>query len=546
LPQLDGLSFHNAGTSQSFSWVNGKRSATLQFTYAIVASKVGNFTIAPVRFTTGGKVYTADPVVLGVVKSSSYLPAPSADEEAAAGEAGEEPIFIRAHVDRDTVYVNQQVTWTLGFHTDGRVDLMRSPEYSAPSAEGFWAEDLPPQKNYYKVLNGRKYLVNEIKRALFPTVPGEHRVGAARVDIVVDDYSMRSFDDFFKRRRGVFGFGKSTTLTSDEIVITVLPLPKVGRPTNFSGLVGRGLEMALTTDKQVVQVGDPINVILEITGEGNFNAMAAPQLPELPGFKMYESGSKSDLFKQDYIVSGRKKTDFVLIPKNEGDIMIEPIRMSYFDPVDRAYKKIASAPVHIEVKPGIREEGGRQVIFAGSGENIEVLGRDINYIHPVPATLNVAGRRLYENRLFLALHTVPLFALAFSLAVERRRRRWRSDVRLARASRAARDAEKKIKDAQALEKSGKFNEVFTLVAAALRDYFADKMNRSGSGLTFEDIEEFLAGKGVAEADVDQLRALIRTCDAAQYSASSIDSEQARETRGSAMEIVRHFEKRYMR
>ncbi len=172
LPVLDEFSIYQAGTSQSFSIANGVRSSSLKFTYIIVPRKEGVYTIAPIRFTAGGKLYTADPITVEVVQSSSQLPPPDDEDDEVGDAAADAHIFIRAGVDADTVYVNQQITWTLGFYTDGYIDLSKSPYYSAPSAEGFWAEDLPPQRNYYKTIRGQKYLVNEIKRGFFPTVPG--------------------------------------------------------------------------------------------------------------------------------------------------------------------------------------------------------------------------------------------------------------------------------------------------------------------------------------------------------------------------------------
>jgi hypothetical protein len=78
------------------------------------------------------------------------------------------------------------------------------------------------------------------------------------------------------------------------------------------------MTVSLRTDKQVVEAGDPVNVTLEIAGEGNFKTMAAPEIPEMSGFKVYESGATSELFKNEYVVSGRKRMEFVLIPQVEG------------------------------------------------------------------------------------------------------------------------------------------------------------------------------------------------------------------------------------
>jgi hypothetical protein len=557
LPPLADFSVYQAGTSQSFSFGTGGASSSLQYTYVLVPKKPGTYTIEPIRFRAGDKIYTADPVTLEVVQSPRQMPVPQSTEKSAPDEKADQPIFIRATVDKDTVFVNQQVTWTLGFYTDGRLNMMRTPEYSPPPAEGFWAEELPSQKSYYKQIQGRQYLVNEVKRAFFASAPGEFTIGQAQVNLVIDDFGQfprdRFFDDFFNRSFGSFGFGKPVSLKTKEIAVTVLPLPTRGRPADFSGLVGRGLELSVHADKNVAQVGEPITVTLEIQGEGNFKTMAAPAIPQPQGFKMYESGTSSDLFKKDDIVSGRKKYEYVLIPQLEGDKTIPPVDLSYFDAATKTYKTIQSEPIHLEVKPGTAEEG-RRVVFTGSGEDIEVLGKDINYIHPVPAVIRPASRTVMESKFYLAAHAVPFIALLLSIVVERKRKRLRDDVRLARSSRAAREAEKKLDRARKLLKQGQKAEVYTLVSSALRGYFADKMNASVEGLTRDDLERFLGTKGVREEAVEELGSILAACDSARYAPGISDAgavseaaagEGARDIVTRAAEALKNIDKGHL-
>lgn len=523
LPPLEDFTVYQAGTSQSFSFGTGGASTSLQYTYVLVARKAGTFQIGPVRFKAGDKIYTADTVTLEVVQSPGQMPSPEPDERGAPEEKSDakadEPIFIRARVDRDTVYVNQQVTWTLGFYTDGRLNLMRSPQYAPPPAEGLWAEDLPSQNSYYKEIRGRRYLVNEVKRAFFASAPGEYTIGQARVDLVLDDFGTRArdgfFDDFFNRSFGGFGFGKPVSLKTPAVAVTVLPLPVRGRPADFSGLVGRGLEFNVRADKNVVQVGEPVTLTFEIQGEGNFKTTSAPAFAAPDGFKMYESGTSSDVFKKDNVVAGRKKYEYVLIPRFEGEKTVPAVSLSYFDPVKKSYQTVRSAPIQLEIKPGTLEED-RRVVFAGGGQDIEVLGKDIRYIHPVPAAIRPAPPTFVAGGLYLALYALPLVALIASIAVERRRKRFRGDVRLARASRAARDAAKRLDRARALSKEGQIAAVYPAVSAALRGYVADKMNASVSGLTRDDIERFLDERGAAGDVRAELESILATCDSAQY------------------------------
>jgi len=553
LPSLEDFDVYNSGTSQNFSMINGSIQSSISYRYVLVPKAEGVFEIGPVKFTFRDKEYTSTPLKLEVVAATAALAPqaapPGSGQTGRGAEAGKEDqdrsIFIEATVDSDTVYVNQQVTWTLGYYSDGRITLLRSPNYTPPEAEGLWVEDLPPQNKYYVTLNGRQYLVNEIKRGYFPTSPGVFEIGQAKVDVVVDDFSRSGADDFFSRNFRSRGFGRAQTLATKKKEIVVLPLPARGRPDNFGGVVAEGLTLSLSADKQVVQVGEPVNLTMVLNGRGNMKTVAPPRLTGVESFKIYESGSQSDIFKKGYVVSGRKKFDYVVVPKLQGRRTIPAVELPYFDPAKKRYMVARSHPVPLDIKPGTEEEG-RKIIYAGTGDNFEVISQDIRFIHPVPSVISVSPGIGSGGRLLLAAHAVPFLALLVSVAVEKRRRRFRDDVSLARASRALRDAEKKLASARKAFRGGDAEAGFAGVSCAVTGYIADKMNAAAAGLTVEVAEEFMRHKGVDEAAADAVRRVVSECDAARFAAGGASPERGAEVATRANEVLRALERRYLR
>jgi hypothetical protein len=559
LPVLEDFDVYQSGSSQNFSFINGAMTSSVTYNYTLVAKKEGLYKIGPIRFVLDDKEYSTQPVSLEVVAALQGIAPPQAPQQspgrasggrtsgggAEEAEAGKRSIFIKASVDRDTVYVNQQVTWTLGYYTDGRINLLRAPNYAPPEAEGLWVEDLPPQNKYNTNIGGRQYLVNEIRRGYFPTSSGVHEVGPARVGLLLDDMSLGRSDDFFSRSPFSRGFGRAQELSTEAKQIVVLPLPAAGKPAGFSGVVAENLTLMLSAEKNLLQVGEPVNVTIEINGIGNMKTVAAPPLEGLDGFKTYESGSHFDVFKKQYVVSGRKRYDYVLIPQSPGRQTIPPVSLSYFDPVAKRYLVAQSLPVQLDVQPGTKEEG-RKVIYAGAGEEFEVIDQDIRFIHPVPSSLAISSGELYQNRAFLALHALPLFAVGLSLVVEKRRRRFRENVGLARASRAQRDAEKRFSAAGRQLQAGRAEDAFSSVASALRGYLADKMNAPAAGLTTEAVDAFLARHGVEAKVQEELRALTGACDAARFASGGASVEAGREVLSRARNLVRALEKESLR
>ncbi len=529
LPNLDDFDVFQAGTSQSFSIVNGQTSASVIYTYVLSPRKEGTFKIEPIRITDGSRQYQANPVTLEVVAGgaavtppSQAVPPPSGHTKSGSLPGANESIFVSAAVDADTAYVNQQVTWTLGYYADGRVQLLRSPNYTPPTAEGFWVEDLPPQNKYYTNLHDRQYLVSEIKRGFFPTAPGTYTIGPARVDIVVDDMNDRSINNFLQR--GFGGFGSARTLETKPIPIVVLALPARGKPADFAGAVVRDLDVSITADKQVAQVGEPINVTVTMSGIGNMRTLTPPSLKDIKDFKVYESGSSTDAFKKDYVVSGRRKFDFVLVPETEGKFTLPPVTVSYFDPVKKAYATARSASVPVEVQPGTKEDGNK-VVYAGGGDDFHVINRDIRYIHAPPASLSTTPAPFYSSRFFLMLQALPVLAVGASLVVERRRRRFRQDVGFARASRALRDAGRRLAAAERAFREGA-GDGYAQIHAAIFGYFADRMNVPAAGLTAGTIDDFLRGHRVPDDAAKKVADAIAACDAARYAAGIVAADGA--------------------
>ncbi len=549
LPSLDDFDKYEAGTSQNFSFINGQTTSSITYNYILSPKKEGTFKIEPIRFQVGDKQYTANPVEVTVVAAQPGVSVPQRNVQPAPTTGGgrrdlpgeDESIFVGATVDKDTVYVNQQVTWTLGYYTDGRVELLRSPNYSPPSSEGFWVEDLPPQNKYYTTIHGRQYLISEIKRAYFPTAPGTYSIGEARVDIVVDDFGNRgNINDFFSRGMAG-GFGQQRSLTTKAKKIVVKALPQNGKPADFAGAVASNLSVTMTADKQTAQVGEPVNVTVEVNGTGNMRTLSPPKLNGIDKFKFYESGNSTDSFKQDYVVSGRRKFQFVIVPQVEGQFTVPPVSIPYFDPSKRAYRVAQSEPVPLRVNPGTNENG-RKVVYAGGGDDFQVLNRDIRFIHTPPAVLAAARPPFYSRSWFLATQALPVILLAGSLVVERRRRRLREDIGFARASRALRDAERRLMEADGAFRSGKTEAGFASMHTAIFGYFADRANVPPASLSNESIASWLEAHGVEASRVDDVRHLIAACDMARYAAATADATQGRAllktTRDTLMSIER--------
>ncbi len=530
LPTLSEFSVHSAGRSHNVSYSDGRLSSSVTFNYVLLPRRTGKFTIGPAKIELEGKTYETTPIevtVAGEAKSQA-APEPSGKEKKQqAPQLRGKDLFIRTFVDKKKAYVNEQITLTFQFFQGVR--LFNNPEYTPPSLTGFWSEDLPPKKQYYKAVDDRQYFVQELKTALFPTSTGKLTIGPAELRCTVEDLdrhlSRDPFAMFDRDLLSLFRQGKPQVLSSQPIEIEVLPLPEIDRPEEFSGTVG-SYKLKVSVDKTQVEVGQPVTLKARVTGVGNVKSVGRPQIPELTDFRSYSSGSSEKVSKDGYRVQGVKTYEEVLIPKKAGKYTVPPIEFSFFDPEAKSYKTLNSQPILLTVLPS--SEVTPTEIAQLSKQEIGKAAKDIRYIKVYSGHFEDQGDRLYSRPLFLLLQLVPLVAFAISWRYQSVRERLNSDVGYARQRRARRFAQRRLKVARKLISAQTSKEFYCEIARALLQYVGDKLNLPAYGLTKDQMVEKLSEKGLERAKIDNLVKLLDSCDFARFAPGSSTEEQMRD------------------
>ena len=165
-------------------------------------------------------------------------------------------------------------------------------------------------------------------------------------------------DDFFGGFFGNMvspGDVRQTTVSTQQAKLEVKPLPKDGRPENFTGAIGQFSLQASAAPKQAV-AGDPISLNVTVSGRGNFDAMGAPALVESDGWRTYPPGEKFEASQSDPIgFNGQKRFEYMLVARE--DRSKTPVaELSFFDPSLEKYVTIRSNPVEVTAKGGAADQ----------------------------------------------------------------------------------------------------------------------------------------------------------------------------------------------
>ncbi|MFH1782857.1 MAG: BatD family protein [Candidatus Omnitrophota bacterium] len=554
LSNMASFGYYSGGRSQNISIINGKISSSVSFNYVLVPNDEGSFQIGPFTIDYKGNSYSTNSIEVRVKPRNAKAPVISPptytypekgqDEQYVQENKGRE-LFITASVDKKNAYVNEQITLTFSFYQS--VNLFENPRYSPPDTTGFWAEDMPPQKKYYTVVNGTRYLVNEIKTALFATSPGEFIIGSATLEATVEDLErFFSRSPFGRDPFSMFRRGKPILLKTDPITVNISSLPDKAKPSGFKGDVGT-YNMTGEVDKGETKENEPVILKIKIEGKGNIKTISSPNIPDLEDAKVYDSGASENISKDGYIVHGEKMFEKVIVPKKAGDFKIGPIEYHYFDPSKEMYIKEEVAPIIIKVEKGLKTEPSTPILpsmIPGlTKEEIKILEKDIAYIKTHPSKFVSKDSFLYKDKMFIFINILAFLILVAFYISYLHEERLRSDIGYARSRTAKRIASKRLKKAKnALDKQD-IKVFYGEIYKAVIEYIASKLNIPHPSITKELLEERLKEKDISGELIEDIKRLFDECDMARFALGRFTGDDMSKTIDDAVKVISEIERK---
>lgn len=531
LPPLEQFDIYPAGTAQNLQIINGAISYTQSYTFVLNPKREGVFPIRPSWVVIDGTRYESNSLTLKVAKAAGVSGQVGREGDDGSGNARD--LFLTAEVDKKTAYVDEQVTLRIKFFRG--VKLLSSPDYAPPQTPDFWAADSASQTQYYQTVNGRDYLVNEIRTALFPTKPGQLTVSPARVTATVPERSRRRSRDPFSMFDDIFQQGKSVEVSSRPLTIDVKPLPTEGKDSLFLGGVGN-YKISALVDKTEAEVNEAVTLTIKISGRGNVKSIPEPALPQLSDFRVEKSASNIKAATIGEEVGGAKSFDYLLIPRLPGKQTIPPIILSYFDPETKSYQKVQTEPIVLLVEPSELASGTEIPYNMVTGQTLELNDKDIRFIKTDNSGWRRASGMVLTSPIFLTAMIVPTIAVFGGLVDVRRRRRLQGDLAYARKSRATSVARKRLKKAEELLSGVDHTAFYAELSGALLQYIADKTNRSAQGLISDQVDEVLRERKIAETLRTEALEVLKAADFGRFAGVAGESaerkalfEQARKT-----------------
>ena len=257
-------------------------------------------------------------------------------------------VFVVITPETTDAYVGQAIPLRIDWYIRRDVDY---PQNSLPTIKGsdFLMNDLS-----YRPQDEERIVMNEAYRCVsWSTAISAPKSGDFPLTMERDSYWIKSIttnnlNPFF----GGFGFFNRPVpahgpISSNQLTIHVHALPAEGRPAHFTGAIG---QLKVTGDAQpgTVAVGEPVTLRFTVSGQGNFDYVRCPALPDDPAWKAYVSSSKTDYLDESH-THAVKTFEQAVIPRKNGNVPLPPASFSYFDPAAKQYVTVPVALPEITV-----------------------------------------------------------------------------------------------------------------------------------------------------------------------------------------------------
>jgi hypothetical protein len=514
-----------SSTSQSTSFVNGKRTSTFMvtYTYTLMGNKEGTYTLPSATIKVDGEQYTSNGVKITVLPPDQPTQSSSSSTSGqkqidVSQEVSEGNIFMRTLVSSTKVHEQEALLLTYKLYFTG-VDVAqftnntRLPEFKDFLKQDLEIGEIQTELEHY---NGRNYQTAVLYRALlFPQRSGDIKIDPAYFEAVLrvqNRAQVRSiFDDFFNSYTTV-----TKPLDAPGTTIHVSALP-AGKPSDFSGGVGQfAISSNISTTE--LQANDPLTLTITIQGEGNMKLLKNPTVDWPAGFEVYDPKVTNNFKNTTTGTSGTKVIEYLAIPRAGGVYKIPPINFAYYDIKADAYKVVNTPEYTLNIARSNTDEANTAVVNNYvNKEDIQQLSTDIRYIDTNKAySVQKKPLLIFGSTIFWICYLIPFLVAVLLFIIFRKRIKENADLARVRYKKANKVAQRRLKMAEKLLRDNQKERFYEEIERAAWSYLSDRLYIPTSELNKENISQILADKGVSEDLINRVNHVLSTAQFARY------------------------------
>ncbi len=499
-PRVDGLEFNSTPSTSSVRRIeNGRYSIETTMSWSFRATRLGSFTIPGRTVTVKGENLTIPDVEIRVVE-------PTEDQKSRA--------YLILELPDGPYYVGQSLQSRLILL--GRTDLHLSP-VRLPSCENDLFQHTELNNNQQRgslQYKGRSYNALVWNMVITPIKTGSTEL-RFRQDLELQTVSRDS------RFPSIFSMTSTQTepltIYTDAREIEILPLPEKPETAAFSGGIG-DFEVTASIGSESLTEGEPTTYTLTISGKGNFERIAPPELPEWNNWRIYPPKVS---FEQDDNIGfeGTKSFEYILIPQSDALTEVPAFSYAVFDSAKSTYTvtELPAIPVEVEASE-ISSAIDTFIPDPANGGLQERVPEKLLSLRPALGHAYPAGSILWKDPLYWSINGLVAIVLAALAGLLHRRKRLRTDARLARKYSGNRKVRKALQASQLAIKDNNPAKFYENARFAIQESIShlSHVPREAKSMVTTDCLALLEQAGTSADIMDRVESLLGMADAFQF------------------------------
>ena len=291
---------------QSFSSINGQTQSSTTWSLTLKPKKAGNLKIPSISFRNES-TKEIQVKVNNISNSKVFNPS-------------NQTIYTETQVDNKTVFVDQEIIFTVRLLTAVNLQDYSITALQIPDAEVFRLSDT----SYQKVINGRNYIVLEIKYAIFPNKSGELTIPKLRFSAFEID--PRNQYSLFNNR------GNQVIRETQPSTIDVLEIPLSSTSNYWLPSKDVSISQRWSENLNEASVGEPITRTIIIKSKGTTASQIPPiDLENSENLRIYPDQPQIDQqVSEEGLISERTEV-YAIVPKTSGIVTIPEISLTWWN-----------------------------------------------------------------------------------------------------------------------------------------------------------------------------------------------------------------------
>lgn len=501
LPDINGVRVLSGTPSRStsISIVNARTSTTTAYTYTLIASETGTFTIPPITIEIDGEERQTEPIRIEIIANNQITQ---------EGGSQRPDIFLQIEVDETNIVPGQQIVANLTLYFKQGIEITSFQPNAGWRTDGFWKEELQNERQPQAestIIDGVRYRSAVLMRyALFPSRSGELTLSEFPLTLGVRTQPSRNdpFGSFF----GAGANQRRVSLESEPVQLTVRNLPPANNALSINAVGDLRVDRRLS--RREVISGETLELITTVEGTGNIPLIRIPEYDLPDGLEMYSPQEASNIERRGNSISGNKTFTELIAPRAPGRYEIPSERIAVFNPQTRSYRYISLPALQFNaIAPADRQ------ISSISG------GSQTGRLEPVTGLAVWSTSEdsiIYQSIWFWLFLLFPLIALIIAYQRKRLTLKLDTDRTFARVHYADDVATQRIQHAKSIVDDGDAKEVYNTLHKAVTGYITDKLSLPEAGLSDHELLIKTDEAGVNGQIRKKLRTLLDKCATINY------------------------------